>query len=118
MERMRSGVMQRWFALVLMLCSSLACTAIVHRNVLAADATFAQPLDPPMGGGGGGGGGGSAAGDPDQPQSPNMAGQVGGSAGVTATGSRVRGENVVPGGRDLWRFGVVWMGLRGFWLHL
>lgn len=108
MERMRSGVMQRWFALILVLCFSLGSTAIVHRNVLAADATFAQPLDPPMGGGPGGGG--SAAGDPDQPQSP--------SSGLTATGSRVRGENVVPGSRGLWRFGVVWMGLRGYWLHL
>jgi hypothetical protein len=116
MERMRSGVMQRWFALILVLCFSLGSAAIVHRNVLAADATFTQPLDPPLGGGAGSGGG-SAAGDPDQPQSPS-AGVGGSSAGLTATGSRVRGDNAVLGSRGLWRFGVVWMGLRGYWLHL
>jgi hypothetical protein len=114
MERMRSGVMQRWFALVLVLCLSLVGTSIVHRDVLAAETIFNQPLDPP--GGGGGGGGGSAAGDPDQPQGSGMSAVGGGGAGVSGTGSR-RGESVVPGSRDLWRFGVVWMGLRGFWLR-
>lgn len=114
MERMRSGVMQRWFALVLVLCLSLVGTAFLHHSVLAADATFSQPLNP-ADTGGGGGGGGSAAGDPDQPQGSGMS-QRGG-AGVSATGARVRGENVVPGSRDMWRFGVVWMGLRGYWFH-